>query len=96
MTTPACIEWRGSVLVLRVRVQPRAARDRIGELLDDRLKVAITAPPVDGQANSHLIAFLAGCFGVPKSRITLAQGETGRNKTLHIDRPGRLPPPLTE
>lgn len=42
-------------LVLRLYIQPKASRDSIVGLHGDEVKVAITAPPVDGQANSHLV-----------------------------------------
>lgn len=81
-------EWRdGDTLILRLRVQPRASRDEFGEPLGDHLKVRITAPPVDGAANAHLLRFLAKSFGVPQGRVRIIQGETGRNKTVRIEAP---------
>jgi uncharacterized protein (TIGR00251 family) len=56
--------WDGADLILRVRVQPRASRDEWMGLQEDRFRVRITAPPVDGQANAHLREFLAALFGV--------------------------------
>lgn len=79
------------MLTLELRVQPGAARDEIVGAHGDRLKVRITAPPVDGRANRHLIDYLAAVFGVPRSRVTLLRGETGRAKTVQIDSPARLP-----
>lgn len=74
-----------------MRVQPRAASDAFAEHNDEYIKIRITAPPVDGKANKHLIAFLAKTFKVAKSNITLLSGETGRNKRLLIQRPKLLP-----
>jgi uncharacterized protein len=48
------------------------------------LKVALTAPPVDGAANKALVEFLAKTLGVPKSGVTIVSGETSRNKTLRV------------
>lgn len=84
--------WEGMDLILRVRVQPRASRDEWAGLQDDRFRVRLTAPPVDGQANAHLREFLAEQFGVAKSQVTLLAGETGRDKRLRISAPKRLPP----
>jgi len=84
-------EWQGEDLVLRVRVQPKASRDEICGLQGEALKVRITAPPVDGKANTHLIKFLAKQFGVARSAVTLLSGETGRDKRLRIHAPARLP-----
>ena len=47
-----------------VRVQPRAARNEIVGVQDAALKVRLTAPPVEGQANAALVAFLAEQLGV--------------------------------
>ena len=51
-------------LLLRLVLQPKASRDAFVGLLGDELKVAITAPPVDGQANKHLIKFLSKQFRI--------------------------------
>ena len=83
--------WEGNTLVLAVRVQPRAARDEIVGPLGDALKIRITAPPVEGRANAHLLRFLAEVFQVPQSRITLVSGGSGRSKRLRIDDPIALP-----
>ena len=94
MAELAC-EWQGEDLILRVRVQPKASRDEISGLQGDALKVRITAPPVDGKANAHLIKFLAKQFGVAKSSITLISGESGRDKRLRIHAPAKLPVELS-
>ncbi|MCB1876346.1 MAG: YggU family protein [Chromatiales bacterium] len=88
----ASYRWQGNTLILEVKVQPRASRDEIGQEIDGRLKVRITAPPVDGKANTHLLRFLAGQFGVAGSRVQLLNGASGRQKRIAIDRPARLPP----
>jgi uncharacterized protein (TIGR00251 family) len=61
--------WDGQDLILDLHVQPRASRDEIVGVIGDRLKVRITAPPVDGKANQHLIAYLAKQFRVAKSDL---------------------------
>ncbi|MCP5158523.1 MAG: DUF167 domain-containing protein [Gammaproteobacteria bacterium] len=83
--------WEGMNLILRVRVQPRASCNAWAGLQDDHFRVRITAPPVDGQANLHLQAFLAELFGVAKSRVTLLTGGTSREKRWCIAAPKRLP-----
>lgn len=85
-------EWRGEQLLLNIRVQPRASKDEIvGPHGADSIKVRITAPPVDGKANAHLIKFLAKSFGVAKSQVELISGTTGRDKRLAITAPTSLP-----
>jgi hypothetical protein len=88
--------WRrdGADLVLSVQVQPRAGRDEIVGVAGDCLKVRIGAPPVDGAANARLIAFLAGCFGVPRRQVRIEHGG-GRRKRVRVVAPRRLPPALT-
>ena len=80
-------QWQDEDLLLNIKVQPRASKDELAEVLGDSLKVRITAPPVDGAANKHLIAFLAKIFKVSKSQVTLISGETGRDKRLRIHAP---------
>jgi len=84
--------WEGADLILQVRAQPRASHDEWAGLLNDRFRVRITAPPVDGQANAHLREFLATLFGVAKSQVTLLAGETGRDKRWRIPAPRQWPP----
>jgi uncharacterized protein len=78
-------------LILDVHVQPRASKDEIVGYHGNRLKIRITAPPVDGKANQHLSAFLAGVFQVPKRDVVLLAGETGRDKRFRIIAPGVMP-----
>jgi len=84
-------EWRGDDLILQLRVQPKSSRDGFAEVMGEQRKLRITAPPVDGKANSHLIGFLAKQFGVAKSAVTLLSGKTGRQKRVSIRDPARLP-----
>jgi len=73
---------QGAQFVLRV--QPRSSRNAIAGVIGDAVKLAITAPPVDGKANQAVIDFLAKLFSVPKSSITILSGETGRNKLIAV------------
>ena len=67
-----------------VQVVPRASRDRLGPIHGDRLKVQLTAPPVDGAANEALVALLAKLLHRPRAAVTIVRGATGRKKTLRI------------
>lgn len=67
-----------------VRVQPRASRTAIIGEIGDALKVAVTAPPVEGNANQALIHFLAEFFGVARSSVQIVSGASGRNKVVRI------------
>ena len=68
-----------------VLVQPRASRAKIGPRHDGRIKIAVTAPPVDGEANAAVIALLAKSLGIPKSAIAVVAGTSSRRKTLAIE-----------
>jgi uncharacterized protein len=70
---------------IEIYVQPRASKSEIAGIHDGRIKVRLAAPPVDGAANSELIAFLASTLGVAKSRVRLVAGTTGRRKVVEID-----------
>ena len=83
-------------LVIRLYIQPKASRDQIVGLHGDELKVAITAPPVDGQAHAHLIKFLARQFRVAKGMVTIEKGELGRHKQIRIVNPQAIPADVAE
>lgn len=76
---------------LRIFLQPKASRDQIVGLHDNELKIAITAPPVDGQANAHLLKYLSKQFKVPKSTILLEKGELQRHKQIFVPNPKQIP-----
>lgn len=70
--------------VLELLVQPRASRTRVAGEHDGRLRIQLAAPPVDGEANAALLAFLAEALGVKKGDVALLAGETGRRKRVRI------------
>ncbi|WP_207479355.1 DUF167 family protein, partial [Glaesserella parasuis] len=53
--------------------------------------IAITAPPIDGQANAHLLKYLSKLFKVPKSSIVLEKGELQRHKQIFVPEPKLIP-----
>jgi uncharacterized protein (TIGR00251 family) len=69
---------------LAVRVHPGARKNSVTGVHADALKIAVTAPPVDGKANEALIAFLADTLRLPRARIVLVSGLTSRAKMLRI------------
>ena len=50
----------------------------------DTLKLALSTPPVDGKANEACIDFFAKLLNVPRSSITIAAGQTSRNKLIRV------------
>ncbi len=87
-----CYRWDKDKLIINVRVQPRAGKDEVAGIQQQRLKIRITAPPVEGKANAHLIRFLADLFKVKQSQVTLLNGQSSRDKRLCIRSPSRLLP----
>lgn len=67
-----------------MRAQPGARRDAVVGMWQDRVKIAVAAPPVDGKANAALIRFVAGFCGVPVRDVDLVAGAGHRDKTLRI------------
>ena len=95
---PDWYRWQGETLILSVRVQPKASSDEIvGPCADalggESLKVRITAPPVDGKANAHLVKFLAHQFGVSQRQVQIVAGDSNRQKRVAISSPAKLPSP---
>ncbi len=83
--------WDGRDLLLDLKLQPRASRDAFAEPREDRLRVSITAPPVDGRANAHLTAWPAAQFGVKPSSVSIEKGQTSALKRIRVSDPKRLP-----
>lgn len=71
-------------MVLELYVQPKSSRTRIVGLHDGSVKLALTAPPVDGKANTQITGFLAKLFKIPKSAVTLLSGQQGRHKKIAL------------
>lgn len=59
------------------------------------MKIRITAAPVDGKANTHLLRYMARLFGVPRKQITLLSGTGSRTKRVRIEQPRKLPPEIS-
>jgi uncharacterized protein (TIGR00251 family) len=83
--------FEGEDIVLRLYIQPKASRDKIIGQHGEELKIAITAPPVDGKANAHLSKFLAKQFKVAKGLIHIDKGELGRHKQVRVISPKQIP-----
>jgi hypothetical protein len=71
-------------ITFAIKVHPRAHKNAITGLVGDALRLALTAPPVEGKANQAVIEFFADLFAIPRSSVTIASGETSRNKVVRI------------
>jgi len=78
------ISEAGGAATFAVKVHPRAKKNAITGEVGDALKLAITAPPVDGKANEACIELFAKRLKVPRSSVTIAAGQTSRNKLVRV------------
>ncbi|MCP4642831.1 MAG: DUF167 domain-containing protein [bacterium] len=78
------VEGRSDHVLLRVRVQPKASRNAIRTETDGRVRVSVTAAPVDGKANKAVCAYVAKSLGLRKSAVALASGGQARDKVLRV------------
>jgi uncharacterized protein len=67
-----------------VKVHPRAKKNAITGEFGDALKLFLTSPPVDGRANEACIEFFAKLLKVPRSSVTIASGQTSRQKVIRV------------
>jgi uncharacterized protein len=73
-----------SNISFQVKVHPRAKKNAITGEVGDALKLSLTAPPADGKANDACIEFFANLLKVPRSSVTIASGQTSRNKVIRV------------
>jgi uncharacterized protein (TIGR00251 family) len=78
------IQEHAGAVTFDVLVQPRASRVKLGPVHDNRLKVAVTAPPVDGEANAAVIEAIAKALGVARGAVEVIAGASSRRKTVRV------------
>ncbi|MCE1247297.1 MAG: DUF167 domain-containing protein [Firmicutes bacterium] len=71
-------------ILLKVHVSPNSGRNEISGIHGDAINVRISAPAVDGKANSALTDFVSEYFGLKKKQTQIKSGEKSRNKTLRL------------
>jgi len=69
---------------LVVRVQPRSNENALVGWSGDIVKVRVTAPPVEGAANTACLSVLSKLLDVPLTHVSLVKGERSRNKVVRI------------
>ena len=67
-----------------VKVHPRARKNAVTGEVGEALKLSLTAPPAEGQANQDCIAFLAKLLAIPRSSVTIAAGASSRRKLIRV------------
>ncbi len=80
-----CYSLKNGTLSLRVTIQPNASCDEIVGTYGNSIKIRLSAKPIAGAANKHLIKYLAKCFKIKKIQIKIRSGLSSRTKTLEID-----------
>jgi uncharacterized protein (TIGR00251 family) len=75
-----CLRPTAAGVEIFLYIHPRASRNRVVGLQGEELKVALTAPPVDGAANKACCSFLAKLCNLPRSCVKLVSGDTSRHK----------------
>lgn len=83
-------------LTLYCHVQPGARKNRLCGVHNQRLKIQLRAPPVDGKANIELVAYLANKLAQPKKNFTISSGQTHRFKTIEVTDVEEVPQLLTK
>lgn len=78
------LDARDDGVLIRLRVQPNARHNMIRFEDDGRIRVSLTAPPVEGAANKALIRFMARFLGVKRSNVSLASGGRSRDKAILV------------
>ncbi|RPJ61068.1 MAG: YggU family protein [Acidobacteria bacterium] len=76
------ITTQGEYSCLQVHLQPRASRNEISGVVEQGLKIRLTAPPVDDRANRQLVDFLAETLDLPRRDVVLLHGQKSRSKTV--------------
>ena len=84
MNLPAYLREHASGTVIEVYVQPRASRNELAGTHEGALKLRLTAPPVEGEANKACLQFLAKVLGVAKSALEIVQGHKSRRKAILV------------
>src|ERR1035437_9901666 len=78
------LQESGGGVTFAVKVHPRAKKNAITGELGNALKISLTTPPVEGRANEACIEFFAKLLKVPRSSVTIASGQTSRNKVIRV------------
>lgn len=79
---PACLKESDGGVYITVYAVPRASKTEIVDLHDDKCRIRVKAPPVDGEANAALVKALAKVFRIPQKSVILSKGLKGKTKVF--------------
>lgn len=94
MDISECLRASSGGTLVDIYVQPKSSKNEVVGVHERSLKIRLTAPPVEGEANKECVKFLAKLLGIPKSDIEIVSGHKSRHKTLSIR--GIAPPALEQ
>ena len=69
---------------ISLHVYPNAPRNQVVGFSGGVLGVKVAAPPLKGQANRELVAFLSQLLGVSRGSLAILKGHTSRNKLIAV------------
>jgi uncharacterized protein len=72
-------------VIFHIHVVPRSSKCEVAGVRDDALKLKITAPPVEGQANTECVRFLSDILGIRKKQVSIVSGHKSKKKTIAIE-----------
>jgi uncharacterized protein len=84
MTAPEYLRETHEGTIVEVVVQPRASKNELARTQEGNLKLWLTAPPVEGEANKECLKFLAKLLGISKSNLEIVQGQKSRRKRVLV------------
>lgn len=82
---PVALDKAGNVTI-KIQAKPGAKHNSITDISEDAVGVAIAAPPVEGEANTELVKYLASVLGLKKSDVSLERGSKSRQKVIVVSR----------
>jgi uncharacterized protein len=85
------IELVGNTIIMHSIITPKSSKDEIIGLLGNEVKISITAPPIDGKANTYICKYLGKLFKTAKSNVKILKGENNKHKTIEISHIQELP-----
>jgi len=78
------VEEIDNSVVFKVKVVPGSSRTAVCGLLDEMVKIKVSAAPEKGKANMCLLDFLAKQLGVKKNAVSIISGKTSAIKSVQV------------
>jgi hypothetical protein len=79
------ISVKPGAVEIAVSVVPRSSRCEIAGIHNNALRIKLTSPPVDNEANKQCCEFIAKQMGIARRQVAIIRGQTSRHKVLRIE-----------